>query len=73
MFKFDYDDNDDYAHKLLPITAASIIGDSMKLSDLRVNRAIVNAGLRELNTLKDHIWQAFKYISDSVINIDEEF
>lgn len=72
MFKFDYDDNDDYAHKLLPITAASIIGDSMKLND-PINRAIVNAGLRELNTLKDHIWQAFKYVSDSVISIDEEF
>jgi len=72
MYKDTYEDTEDYIHKLLPITAASIIGDSMKLND-PVNRAIVNAGLKELNTLKDHIWQAFKYVSDSVISIDEEF
>lgn len=71
-FKFNYDDTEDYIHKLLPIVAASTIGDSMKLDD-PINRAIVNAGLREMNTLKDHIWQAFKFITDSACYITEEF
>lgn len=70
--KYDiYVDDLDISHELLPVVAASTIGDSMKLFD-PINRALVNAGLKEMNSLKNHIWQAFKYLSDTNKLIDEE-
>ena len=49
-FEDSYQDLEDWSHKLLPVVAASTIGDSMKLNDV-TNRALVNAGLKEMNTL----------------------
>lgn len=65
-------DPNDYSHRLLPVVAASIVGDSMKLHD-PINRALVTAGLKEMNSLRDPIWQAFKYCSDCHNLFTEEF
>ncbi len=69
--RFKYVDDMHEVLGTLPIVAISTIGDAMAL-DNKINRAIVLAGLKELNSLKDPLWQAIKYLLDVNVLLDEE-
>jgi len=66
-----FKNQDNHLHELLPMVAISTIGDSMSLLD-PINRALVSTGIKELNTLRDPLWQAVRYLLDIAIDMDEE-
>ena len=68
--KYGYTDVADI-YNMLPIVAISTIGDAMDLSN-PINRALTISGLKELNSLKDPLWQAVKYLLDVNVLMDEE-
>ena len=70
-YKDVFKDQDDHLLELLPMVAISTIGDSMSIID-PINRALVTTGINELNTLRDPLWQAVKYLLDITIDMDEE-
>lgn len=68
---YNYSDDVNEVIETLPIVAISTIGDAMQMWNV-INRAIVVAGLKELNSLRDPLWQAVKYLLDINILMDEE-
>jgi len=68
---YNYNDDINEVIETLPIVAISTIGDAMQMWNV-INRAIVVAGLKELNSLRDPLWQAVKYLLDINILMDEE-